>query len=380
MRYVSEDALEAIAIGSAILGTGGGGDPHLGTVIARSALRKHGPVQVVSMDEVADDAFIVPVAAIGAPTVHVEVIPSADVMNAAVAGISDLVGKKPTHTLAVEVGGINSLLPFAIAGELGLPVIDGDMMGRAFPEIQMALPSFLGIPASPMAMGDEHGNSVVLSTVDNDSAERLARAVCMEMGSSSLMALYTMSGAQARGSIVRDSLALCEQLGRGVQAARAERSSPVDFIVQTLNGRKLFVGKVTDVGRRTERGFAMMASTIDGLGDDSGSTCSIRSQNEHLVAYRDGNVLATTPDLIILLDSETGEPITTEALRYGMRVTLIGAPCDVRYRSEAGLAVVGPRAFGYDIEYRPVELIDHASGTGDAEPALREREIVDVDL
>lgn len=364
MRYVGEDDLESIAIGSAILGTGGGGDPHLGMVIARTSIREHGPVEMVSMDEVSDDAFIVPVAAIGAPTVHVEAIPSADVMNAAVAGISDLVGKRPTHTMAVEVGGINSLLPFAIAGELGLPVIDGDMMGRAFPEVHMALPSFFGIPASPLAMGDEQGNSVIFNTVDNESAERLARAVCMEMGSSSLMALYTMTGAQARRSVVLDSLALCERLGRGVQAARANHTSPVDFIVETLRGRRLFTGKVTDVGRRTERGFAVMASSLDGLGDDAGSTCSIRSQNEHLVAYRDGLVLATTPDLIILLDSETGEPITTEALRYGMRVTVIGAPCDPRYRSDAGLAVVGPRAFGYEIDYLPVETIDASVSAG----------------
>jgi DUF917 family protein len=56
-----------------------------------------------------------------------------------------------------------------------------------------------------------------------------------------------------------------------------------------------------------------------------------------------------------MLDSEKGEPITTEGLRYGFRVVVLGIPCDAKWRSEAGLKLVGPRYFGYDIDYVPVE-------------------------
>ncbi len=80
----------------------------------------------------------------------------------------------------------------------------------------------------------------------------------------------------------------------------------------------------------------------------------IRFQNENLIALRDGEVAATVPDLITVLDAESGEPITTETLRYGFRVVVIGMPCAEAWRSEAGLALVGPRAFGYDVEYRPL--------------------------
>ena len=55
-----------------------------------------------------------------------------------------------------------------------------------------------------------------------------------------------------------------------------------------------------------------------------------------------------------MLDTETGEPITTETLRYGQRVTVLGAPCDERWRTPEGLALVGPRYFGYDHEYEPI--------------------------
>ena len=66
-------------------------------------------------------------------------------------------------------------------------------------------------------------------------------------------------------------------------------------------------------------------------------------------------MLASVPDLIAVLDSEDAKPITTEEIRYGFRVTVIGLPCDPRWRTEAGLQLVGPRYFGYEFDYVPVE-------------------------
>ncbi len=65
--------------------------------------------------------------------------------------------------------------------------------------------------------------------------------------------------------------------------------------------------------------------------------------------------MITVPDLITILDSERGEPIMTEELRYGFRVTVIGMPCDPRWRSPAGLALAGPDHWGYNVPFVPVE-------------------------
>jgi DUF917 family protein len=81
---------------------------------------------------------------------------------------------------------------------------------------------------------------------------------------------------------------------------------------------------------------------------------SLSLQNPHLFALRAGGVVASVPDLICVLDSETGEPVTTEMLRYGLRVTVLGAPCDPRWQSPEGLALAGPRYFGYDHDYVPI--------------------------
>jgi DUF917 family protein len=82
----------------------------------------------------------------------------------------------------------------------------------------------------------------------------------------------------------------------------------------------------------------------------------VRFQNEHLVAIRDGEVIASVPDLISLLDSERATAVTTERLRYGQRVTAIGIPTPEIMRSQEALEVWGPGAFGYeDLDFVPLE-------------------------
>jgi DUF917 family protein len=103
-------------------------------------------------------------------------------------------------------------------------------------------------------------------------------------------------------------------------------------------------------------GFARGDAMVEGPDDDTGSSMVLHFQNEHLVAERDGRAVATTPDLIIVLDQDTGEPVTTEGLRYGHRVSIVVAPCDERWHSPEGIALVGPRYFGYDVD--PVRCAD----------------------
>jgi uncharacterized protein len=355
VRTVGEHDLDDLALGAAILGTGGGGDPYIGKLLAQQAIREHGPVSVVNADEVDDDALVVPVAMMGAPTIMVEKLASGDEVLAAVEALESYLGRRMTHTISAEIGGINSVFPFVVAARRGLPIVDGDMMGRAFPELQMVIPTMYGVSATPMAMADEKGNAVLLRTIDNHWTERFARSVVVDMGAAAMITLYALTGAQARETTVTGTLALSQELGRIVRETRAAHGDAIAAVTARLGGFRLFRGKVADVARRTEGGFARLEARIEGLDEDAGSALVVRSQNEHLVAERDGAVVASTPDLIVVLDSDSGEPITTEGLRYGFRVTVVGAPCDPRWRSAEGLALVGPRYFGYDMDYVPVE-------------------------
>jgi uncharacterized protein len=355
LRRVAEAELDDLAVGAAILGTGGGGNPYIGTLLAKQAIRKHGPVELVSVDEVDDDALVVPSAMMGAPTVMVEKLPRGDEIIRAFEALQEYLGRRITHTVSIEAGGLNSTTPFSVATRMDIPLVDADGMGRAFPEIQMVTPTIYGIAATPMALADEKGNTAILETIDNRWTERFARSITVDMGATAMIALYSLSGRDVKRAMVPGTLGLAEELGRLLRRTRAANEDPVAAVIDRLDGYRVFTGKIADVDRRTEAGFAKGEAEIEGIGDDGDSTLSLHFQNEHLVAIRDGVPVASVPDLIIVLDAETGEPITTEELRYGYRVSVITTPCDERWRTEAGLTLAGPRYFGYEIDYVPVE-------------------------
>jgi len=352
---ISAPDLDDIAVGGAILGTGGGGDPYIGKLMAQRAIREHGPVRMIDVDEVDDDALVVPCAMMGAPTVMVEKIPEGGEILVAFRKLEKFLGKKIGAILCAEAGGLNSTIPFVIGAMTGVPVIDGDGMGRAYPELQMVTFTMHGVSATPMVIVDDKGNAVLLECIDNRWTERLARSATVEMGGSVLIALYPMSGAVAKKSSVRGTLTLARRLGEILRESRLAHADAIAAIQSKLNAQTIFEGRVVDIARRTETGFARGDAKFEGVDAYRGHSYRIAFQNEFLIAERDGKPLVTTPDLITLLDADTGAPITTETLRFGLRVTAIAIPCAPQWRTPAGLKLIGPRYFGYDVEYRPFD-------------------------
>ncbi|WP_020501390.1 DUF917 domain-containing protein [Sciscionella marina] len=361
MNHIDANAIADIARGAAVLGAGGGGDPHLGALMAERAITDSGPVRTVGLPDLPEDAVVLPVAIMGAPTVIVEKPPAGGEFAQAVRAVQTAYGSTITHIACFEAGGLNSMMPLVCAAETNLPLIDGDGMGRAFPELQMVLATLDGISTTPMAMVDDKGNTVLLDTVDNAWAEQLARSATVEMGCGACIALYPMTGREARKALVPDTVSLAGRLGRLLRATRGDHRDPVEALITETDGVILFHGRVTDVRRRTKAGFARGQAEIQGTGPDTGASMTLHFQNEHLLATRDGAVVASVPDLICVLEADTGEPITTEAMRYGFRVTVIGLPCHPRWRSPAGLALVGPSYFGYEHEYVPLDRLNTAS-------------------
>lgn len=347
--------MEDVAIGGAVLGTGGGGDPYIGKLMAIEAIKRHQPVELVDVDELKDDDLVVTAAMMGAPTVMVEKLPEGQEIVIAFKKLEAFLGKPIRAVLCAEAGGLNSTTPFIVAAETGLPLVDGDSMGRAFPELQMVTFSLHGISSTPMVMADDKGNSVVLSTISNSWTERLARSATIDMGGAAMIALYPCDGATAKKAVIRGTISLIETIGKAIREARAANQPPVEAVKAVTGARELFRAKVTDVSRRTEGGFAKGEATLSGIDEDSGHSYSLSFQNEFLVAQQDGDMLITVPDLITLLDVDTGEPITTESLRFGFRVVALGIPCDPQWRTPEGLELVGPRYFGYDVDYIPIE-------------------------
>jgi DUF917 family protein len=352
---VDEEALERLAIGAGILGTGGGGNPYLGKLMARQFVREGARIAVVGAEEVPDDALVVSVGGMGSPTVSVERPRRADESVRAMRALERHLGRQFTHLAPSEIGGSNSTVPMVVAAQTGLPVIDGDGMGRAFPELQMETYAIDGVRPTPGALSNHHGHVVLFDRIDDATTlERYARAVTIQMGGAAGYAFPVMSGTELKRSVIRGTLSLAIRLGGTILAARERHEDVIAAALGVTGGQRLFTGKVVDVERRLLGGFARGKVTIEGLGADEGRTVAIDFQNENLIARTaDGEVLAVVPDLICLVDAETAEPVTTELVRYGLRVAVLGIPAPAALRTETALRVIGPAAFGYgDVEYR----------------------------
>src|SRR5215467_1627350 len=233
-RLLDPPALRALARGCAILGAGGGGDPRIGLLQALQATQDFGPAELVDIDELPADALIMPCGMIGAPTVHIEKIENGNEGGRLRDHLEALTGRKVAALMAAEIGGSNGLQPIAWATRIGLPVVDADGMGRAFPEVPQVSMHIAGISPSPCVMTDERGNMIVFNTVSGQWMERLARAAAVEFGGSASPTEYTLTVAQAREATVRGSVSLAIGIGQALTDAAGD---PVAAVLAATGAR-----------------------------------------------------------------------------------------------------------------------------------------------
>lgn len=356
MQTLTINDLEALAIGAGILGTGGGGNPYLGKLRMRQLLQSGHTVRIVPPEALSDTDLVAICAGIGAPTIGIEKLENGLEVVWALLALEREHGHRIAAIIPAEIGGANSIEPLIAGALTGLPVVDADGMGRAFPEVQMTTFFIYGVRPDPVVLCDEKGNEVIIRmATDAQTVERLARAITIQMGGAAAIALAPMSGADVRRTAIPRTLSLCIELGMRVLEARRTHANPVATIQAFTHGKVLIQGKIVDVRREFVKGFARGMARVQGLGQDRGRELVIEFQNENLIAWEGQQPLACVPDLICVVAQEDGEPITTEQLRYGQRVTVLAIPCAPLLRRPEALEVVGPAAFGYPIPYTPLE-------------------------
>ncbi|MBO3748243.1 DUF917 domain-containing protein [Streptosporangiaceae bacterium NEAU-GS5] len=355
-KRVTRGDISALARGCAILGTGGGGMVEGAALSAGRALREFGDVPLVTLEDLPQDGIVLPLGHIGAPTVSHEMLPSGREAELIRDTVERMLGRPVVAVMASEIGGGNGVEPLGLAARLGVPLVDADAMGRAFPEVQMVSTYVAGKDPGLVLLADVQGSVAALWPVDGLWSEQLARALCVAMGSTALMADYVMSAGELLGAVIEGTVTQAISIGRALEDAAAASETAVAALQATLGAVALLTGKVADVERRTGGGFVRGSVIIDGVGDCRGRRLQIEIQNENLVAIEDGQVKASVPDLIAIVDSQTADAVSTESLRYGQRVTVLAWPCAPLWRTPAGLRTAGPAAFGYDIPYVPVEL------------------------
>ncbi len=354
-------AISEITLGASILATGGGGDPEIGFLWAWNVLNEGKEIVMIRAVDMPDDSLATIAGCLGAALVLTEKPPNGRELLWCYEKLASYMGRPVEAVIPPEAGGVNTPVPMAVAGAVGIPVIDADGMGRAFPELQMTSFYINGVSPSPTAAANEKGHVTIVDAEEALMAEALVRNAAMAYGGITWIAGYPMTGKQLKQAAIPGSISVAWKLGRAVLEARRKHANPIQKVVEITGGQAAFEGKIVDINRQfgaeKTRGFSLGRIKMEGVDSYSGQKAEIDFQNEWLNFILNGEVLCLPPDLICILDPVTGEPIRTDIVKYGYRGTVVLIPAHPRMRTPKGIQTFGPRYFGYDYDYIPVEKL-----------------------
>ena len=360
----TKDQIKPLLEGFAILGTGGGGSPEWGRVILENDIDKNRSVVLVKPEEVPDDAVVASGGIMGSVKVLEKVNPQQLIagwekrfeLAEAFKLQEETIGKKIDYIVAFEMGGLNTPVMLSLGARLGIPVIDGDGLGRAAPETNMI--SFIGYDVSltPMPLVDAEGNAVVVRYgAENTFADMLGRWMVTRGGGMGANSHYPMTGKKLKESVIPNTISGALALGEEVYKARADERDPIAVIANFLGGKHIHTGVIQSMNEEEWEGFYFITAELSG-----GARLVIK--NEYMTLYLDGKPVTIFPDFILGLDPKTGRGLMSAELNLGDEIALVVCPCHDRLRgalkSPAGQQAFSPKRFGQpDLVYKPLEAL-----------------------
>lgn len=357
--------------GLAIVGTGGGGSPSWGRAILENDFSVGRTPSIIPLEEIDDEATVVSGGVMGSVKV-LETMGIEGVMEhweqrfellEVTRVMEGILGRTIDHVVPFEVGGLNTPVILSLGARMGIPIVDGDALGRSAPETQMT--SFIGhgVSLTPMPLIDYQGNVVVVQeAVEPTYPDELGRWVVTKGGGMGANNHYPMTGRQAKRAVVPDTISAALELGRAVLRAREQGRDPVAAATKALQGVLLFMGRVELLEEEEKLGFYYTVAHLKGTGPDEGCVARLVIKNETMLLSVDDDIKVIFPDLVCMLEPGTGRGIMSVELAEGGSLALVGVRCHQRLReaveSQTGALAFSPARYGYpDLKYQPIETL-----------------------
>jgi DUF917 family protein/N-methylhydantoinase A/oxoprolinase/acetone carboxylase beta subunit len=367
--------LYLISIGCKILGCGGGGESYYEYLKSKTILETSpGCLRVIDPRSLADEATVGWTGDMGSPEVSLERMEADECTSAQSELMRFLQIPRVDAMVALEIGGANGLVNLGVAASNAVPTVDADYMGRAYPTMWQTTANVYdlsgrGLSSVPAAIASGDGSFMLMSQVKTDKlVDRALRAACVEMGCRAGYAARPQTGAMVREQAVANTISLAWRLGRAVQMEK-NIADIAQTIIEAAGGnksaRKIAEGKVVSVERVLKTGHTYGTLEVDGhAADGSSGLFRIPFKNENIyveaisstATSHDSHVLVSVPDLIIVLDAETGYGLSIADYKYGLKVVIIAMAASPRWTDTArGIELGGPASMGFEkVDYRPV--------------------------
>ena len=368
----SKEDIEDLVFGCTFFGTGGGGNPSMGMSLLLEDLEKLGEIKISDPNSIRDNAWVCTPFLMGSiapktPEIYVKMASvgltkkitlSERILTLSLLELESYARVEVEAIVPIELGGANTPAPIDVAMNLGKKIVNGDYAGRAIPEINQINPYLTNIPSHPTTYVDEWGNvTIVKKAINYHLAESLGKMISVAafglVGGAGLL----MTGKDMKKVLIHNTLSECFLAGQTIRKAVKKGQDPADAIAKQMNGWVLFKGIVTEKKWEDKEGYLWGTNTIKGQEDFSGHNFKIFYKNENHISWYDEKPYVTSPDIIEVINQKSGEPLTNTGIKEGDKVSVIGLRGREPFRTTAGLEVIGPKHFGYDIPYRPIEKI-----------------------
>jgi hypothetical protein len=344
--------LAALERGMSLLGSGGGGDTVTAASLLRQRLARGDEITLATVADLPASAGVVPVGVVGATAVFTEKLPGGQEFRTAVAAIQRWTRESVDAVMSIEVGGLNGVMALAVGADLGMSTVDADLSGRGLPRLDQLSVAAVGRGLAPAALAEPSGQVLVLADGSAADVERAARSFVASAGGWAVLALAPIPAGELAGCALPGTVTAALELGRRALSVGPEPDALA--LAAATGGRILALGRAVEVSRRAgpaaygRTGFGRGSATV--VDHASHALLRLEMENEYLLALRDGVVLATTPDVLAVLDRRTGVPVPCDAVRRGMEVAVLQLPAPRFWLDPGLLPVVRPSAYGIDAD------------------------------
>lgn len=329
-RSIRVGDVERLALGASFLAAGGGGDPYHAVLMAQESLTRHGPVLLVSPTELPPDALLLPVIVGGPPSAVIEALPSTDQILHLRQIVESTLGATCVAVLPIQIGPVNAVFPLVAAAELGLPCVDADIMQHCFPSLEMTLLALSGLPMSPIVMVDAMGAFSIQQAGTDRGGSRLLRATLAEMGMVALISAYSVTASVCARNASIGSISRCIELGALVAALRGGGCHALEECLRFTGGVVVFEGVVLE--RHTDLTAGVPHGVITAIGESADQRIlRLDHGSETVAATVDGVIVAVTPDVLTLIDIDTGAVLQTPDIVRGQRLRVVSVPGNDRW-------------------------------------------------
>ncbi|MEK4922608.1 DUF917 domain-containing protein [Cytobacillus sp. FSL R5-0569] len=327
---ITKEDIRFISLGARILSCGGGGNTRSIEALILSVMKDDDVIEVIPIHEVKDDWWVTAIGIMGSTVLFNEDLPTGEEVETALSLYEKEYNKNVDALISIEIGGVNALAPLLLALKRHLPVIDGDGMGRAFPELYMTTLHLNGIPLAPLSLVTQENMKFIPSSNTSDQAVDEAKSFAKNNGGHSHLVGYGASGDEIKTSMLSGTLYLAYRLGKIIASygdGMTRLRQIMNAFENSIYGELSFVikGYVTEVSRWFENEGIVGKLFIESYTKQHNQKIEIQFMNEFFFIHNGENIYRV-PDLIVFLHIDSLEPISVVDIQKAQSVIVLVIP------------------------------------------------------